>query len=310
MSLENRLERKSKDDDSLIKENNTGSIPFSNFITHEIDQQKHKLKKLSTKQLKSRRSELLPLVKKAYKEKNYFELISHLEDIISIEAFLGNTKKANFIRDKQTQIEIKILLDRRKELLNKLSATEEALEYEKAEMIYKECRKISNKLFMFGVSEEAERSKDFAYQEAVARSKAIFGKKLESSTKPPEKKPPTALIPQKISENHSTQTTPTPPPMLRPPRKLTPFQKKEPTAPPPLIGKIFKVKMQSISIKCPICKGTKSIRIPESVITESEHIATISIPTGLVCEHHFQAYVDKNGEVRGYQTVDFELTAQ
>ena len=111
MSLENRLERKSKDDDSLIKENNTGSIPFSNFITHEIDQQKHKLKKLSTKQLKSRRSELLPLVKKAYKEKNYFELISHLEDIISIEAFLGNTKKANFIRDKQTQIEIKILLD-------------------------------------------------------------------------------------------------------------------------------------------------------------------------------------------------------
>jgi hypothetical protein len=310
MSLENRLEKKSKEDDRSIKENDIELIPFSNFITHEINQEKHKLKKLSSKQLKSRRSELLPLIKKTYKEKNYFELISHLEDLISIEAFLGNTKKANFIRDKQTQIEIKILLDRRNELLNKLRAVEEALEYEKVEMIYKECRKISNKLFMFGVSEEAERSKDYAYQEAVARSKAIFGKKLESSIKSSQIKPPTALVPQKITENHGTQTTPTPPPMLRPPRTLTPPRKNELTAPPPLKGKIFKVKMQSISIKCPICKSTKSMRIPESVITGSAHIATISIPTGFVCEHHFQAYVDKNGAVRGYQTVDFELTVQ
>ncbi|MFX1307967.1 MAG: hypothetical protein ACFFDG_14260, partial [Promethearchaeota archaeon] len=34
---------------------------------------------------------------------------------------------------------------------------------------------------------------------------------------------------------------------------------------------------------------------------------TMSIAKGLVCEHQFQAFVDKNFQVRGYQRVDFEL---
>ena len=33
----------------------------------------------------------------------------------------------------------------------------------------------------------------------------------------------------------------------------------------------------------------------------------MSIASGLVCEHQFQAFVDKNYMVRGYQRVDFEF---
>jgi hypothetical protein len=36
-------------------------------------------------------------------------------------------------------------------------------------------------------------------------------------------------------------------------------------------------------------------------------LTTISLPKGLVCDHHFQAFVDKNFVVRGYQKVDFEF---
>ena len=31
------------------------------------------------------------------------------------------------------------------------------------------------------------------------------------------------------------------------------------------------------------------------------------MPKGLVCDHHFQAFIDKNFAVRGYQKVDFEF---
>ncbi|MFX1452620.1 MAG: hypothetical protein ACFFCM_17415, partial [Promethearchaeota archaeon] len=39
-----------------------------------------------------------------------------------------------------------------------------------------------------------------------------------------------------------------------------------------------------------------------------KHLTTISIPSGSVCDHGFQAFVDKNYKVRGYQIVDFEFS--
>ena len=36
----------------------------------------------------------------------------------------------------------------------------------------------------------------------------------------------------------------------------------------------------------------------------------MSIARGLVCEHQFQAFVDKQFKVRGYQRVDFEFESQ
>ncbi len=44
------------------------------------------------------------------------------------------------------------------------------------------------------------------------------------------------------------------------------------------------------------------------VINQSKQLTTISIPSKLCCDHSFQAFVDKNFVVRGYQTVDFEFS--
>ncbi len=43
------------------------------------------------------------------------------------------------------------------------------------------------------------------------------------------------------------------------------------------------------------------------MINKARHLTTISLPKGLVCDHHFQAFIDKNFAVRGYQKVDFEF---
>ena len=62
-----------------------------------------------------------------------------------------------------------------------------------------------------------------------------------------------------------------------------------------------------VKINCPICKSSKVLKFPKSVISKSRHLTTISLPKGLVCDHHFQAFLDKNFAVRGYQKVDFEF---
>lgn len=58
---------------------------------------------------------------------------------------------------------------------------------------------------------------------------------------------------------------------------------------------------------CPICKSKKELDLPASIVNQASNIATISLPKGLVCDHHFQMFVDKNFHVRGYQKVDLEI---
>lgn len=62
-----------------------------------------------------------------------------------------------------------------------------------------------------------------------------------------------------------------------------------------------------VNITCPVCKAKKELKFPKSVINETGQLTTISLPKGLLCDHHFQAFVDKNFAVRGYQKVDFEF---
>ncbi|MFX1571888.1 MAG: hypothetical protein ACFFB0_04005 [Promethearchaeota archaeon] len=62
-----------------------------------------------------------------------------------------------------------------------------------------------------------------------------------------------------------------------------------------------------IQFICPVCKAKKILLFPKSVITQAKGLTTMSIAKGLVCKHHFQAFVDKNCAVRGYQRVDFEF---
>ena len=64
---------------------------------------------------------------------------------------------------------------------------------------------------------------------------------------------------------------------------------------------------KKVPITCPICKAKKIIEIPESIIKNSSRLTTISLRKGLVCEHHFQIFIDKNFKVRGYQKVDLEM---
>ena len=61
-----------------------------------------------------------------------------------------------------------------------------------------------------------------------------------------------------------------------------------------------------VKIRCPVCKSEKKLKFPKMIINQAKQLTTISIPKGLVCEHHFQTFVDKNFMVRGYQKVDFE----
>jgi len=62
-----------------------------------------------------------------------------------------------------------------------------------------------------------------------------------------------------------------------------------------------------VKIVCPICRASKVMKFPKSVINKARHLTTISLPKGLICDHHFQAFLDKNFAVRGYQKVDFEF---
>ncbi|MCK4479348.1 MAG: hypothetical protein KAV01_02375 [Candidatus Lokiarchaeota archaeon] len=66
--------------------------------------------------------------------------------------------------------------------------------------------------------------------------------------------------------------------------------------------------LKEIKIRCPQCSKNKELKIPMKVINQSKQLTTISIPSNLCCEHSFQAFVDKNFIVRGYQKVDFEFS--
>jgi len=65
-----------------------------------------------------------------------------------------------------------------------------------------------------------------------------------------------------------------------------------------------------VKIECPVCKSSKVMKFPKSVINKARHLTTISLPKGLICDHHFQAFLDKNFAVRGYQKVDFEFESK
>ncbi|MFW9821718.1 MAG: hypothetical protein ACFFE4_02205 [Candidatus Thorarchaeota archaeon] len=67
------------------------------------------------------------------------------------------------------------------------------------------------------------------------------------------------------------------------------------------------ISTKKIEVICPICKTRDLIGIPEKKLRNSSHLTTVSIQKGLVCPHHFQIFIDKNLQVRGYQKVDFEL---
>lgn len=65
-----------------------------------------------------------------------------------------------------------------------------------------------------------------------------------------------------------------------------------------------------IKFTCPTCKAVKELKISTSIITKAKGLSTISIQKNQICEHHFQAFIDKDFNVRGYQKVDFEIKTE
>ncbi len=68
------------------------------------------------------------------------------------------------------------------------------------------------------------------------------------------------------------------------------------------VAPIMNVKVRVI---CPVCNKSKELTVPKSIVNNSSQLTTLSVPKGAACDHHFQAFLDKNFKVRGYQKVDF-----
>jgi hypothetical protein len=66
-------------------------------------------------------------------------------------------------------------------------------------------------------------------------------------------------------------------------------------------------KTNKIQVICPICKTRDIVGIPRSRLNTNSQLTTVSIYKGLICPHHFQFFMDKNFQIRGYQKVDLEL---
>ncbi|MFX1237170.1 MAG: hypothetical protein ACFFAS_19840 [Promethearchaeota archaeon] len=66
---------------------------------------------------------------------------------------------------------------------------------------------------------------------------------------------------------------------------------------------------KEIVIVCPNCQAKKKLNVPMKIVNQSKQLTTISIPQELCCEHGFQAFVDKNFKIRGYQQVDFTFSS-
>jgi hypothetical protein len=65
----------------------------------------------------------------------------------------------------------------------------------------------------------------------------------------------------------------------------------------------------SLHVKCPMCENEKKITVPAYVFENKAFGALkIQIPKGGVCtEHQFVIYVDKKGNIRSYETTDYQL---
>jgi len=65
-----------------------------------------------------------------------------------------------------------------------------------------------------------------------------------------------------------------------------------------------------IHFQCPVCSQSASLDIDKEIFEQSDSLTTVSVPRGIICEHAFHAFVDKNYQIRGYQRVDFEFKRQ
>lgn len=71
---------------------------------------------------------------------------------------------------------------------------------------------------------------------------------------------------------------------------------------------IYEEDIKEINLICPKCHAKKLVKVPKKMVKKSKTLLTISVPSNYMCEHGFQAYIDRWFSVRGYQNTDLELT--
>jgi len=66
--------------------------------------------------------------------------------------------------------------------------------------------------------------------------------------------------------------------------------------------------MAKIDVRCPVCSEWKNIEIPDDVTKNSKKgLLTINITSGMICEHSFIVYLDKNLIIRDCFVADFKI---
>ncbi|MHA1522623.1 MAG: hypothetical protein ACTSRK_20850 [Promethearchaeota archaeon] len=67
-------------------------------------------------------------------------------------------------------------------------------------------------------------------------------------------------------------------------------------------------KTNRINVICPVCQNQGRIPIPVDLVKKKETGATsVYIPAGMICDHAFYCYVDKNFNIRDYLVLEYAL---
>ena len=65
---------------------------------------------------------------------------------------------------------------------------------------------------------------------------------------------------------------------------------------------------KEIQIQCPVCKKNKIIKVPKYIF-DNKKVGNIKIQIykGICCEHQFILFLNKKGEIRGYENIDMNI---
>ncbi len=65
---------------------------------------------------------------------------------------------------------------------------------------------------------------------------------------------------------------------------------------------------KEIQVQCPLCQKDQNIKVP-NYIFDNKKVGNIKIQIykGICCEHQFIAFLNKKGEIKGYETIDMNI---
>ena len=68
---------------------------------------------------------------------------------------------------------------------------------------------------------------------------------------------------------------------------------------------------KEIEVKCPICRKTGKVSVPESIFLPNKlGLIKVDIPAGAICHDTFLMFIDKNGVPKGFERIDMRLSPE